>query len=288
VAQRLLITGGSGKVATLLRTRLARPDRLLRLFDLYPPQPPVDATTVEFVAGSVTDLDALVDACADVEAVIHLGGRSKEAAAQDIIDVNIYGSYAVLEAARRAGVSRVVLVSSHHAVGYYQLSQAPPDGLPADIPARPDTFYGWSKAAAETAGRLYADRYGMDVICLRVGSWCPRPPDLRGLAQWLSPDDGARLVEASLATPSPGFQLVWGISRNTRRWCSLAAGAALGYHPQDDAEAYAPELIARFGEPDVHTDPVLYRLGGAWADQPLGQPAPLPRNGSQVAQPGSV
>ncbi|HWB36442.1 MAG TPA: NAD(P)-dependent oxidoreductase [Rugosimonospora sp.] len=274
--QRLLLTGGSGKVATLLRERIVRPGRLLRLFDLRPPAQPADGTLVEYLAGSVDDLPALHAACTGADAVIHLGGLAKEGPPRDIIDVNVAGSYAVLEAAHRAGVSRVVLVSSHHAVGYHEYADAPPGGMPADLPARPDTLYGWGKAAAELLGRLYADRYGMDVICLRVGSWCPEPPDLRGLAHWLSPDDGARLVEAALSVPSPGYRIVWGISANTRRWCSLAAGEAIGYHPRDDAERYAPALIARYGEPDLSGDPVQYRLGGAWPDQPLGRP-PVPR-----------
>jgi uronate dehydrogenase len=265
LTQRLLITGGAGKVATLLRAGLARPGRVLRLVDLRP------VPGFESLVGSVNDLALMEKACQDVDAVIHLGGLAKEAAPEDIIDVNVRGSYAVLEAAHRAGVGRVILVSSHHAVGYWQRAEAPPEGLPADIPARPDTFYGWGKAAAETAGRLYADRYGMDVICVRVGSWCPEPPDLRGLAHWLSPADGVRLVEACLAAESPGFRLLWGISRNTRRWCSLAAGEALGYFPQDDAETFATALIAAFGEPDETGDPVLTRLGGTWVDRPLGQ-----------------
>jgi NAD(P)-dependent dehydrogenase (short-subunit alcohol dehydrogenase family) len=274
VTQRLLLTGGAGKVATLLRHRLPAPGRILRLLDVRPPAPPAPGEAVECLVGSVdpgAGREPLLAACTGVDAVIHLGGLSKEAPAEDVIAVNVRGSYGVLEAARQAGVPRVVLVSSHHAVGYWQRREAPPGGLPADLPVRPDTFYGWSKAAAEAMGRLYAERFGMHVICLRVGSWCPEPPDLRGLAQWLSPDDGARLVEACLAAPSPGFRIVWGISRNTRRWCSLEAGEALGYHPQDDAERYAPQLIARFGEPDPD-DPVLTRLGGAWADRPLGRP----------------
>jgi uronate dehydrogenase len=269
--QRLLITGGSGKVGTLLRERLHRPGRTLRLIDLRSPAGPVEPDT-EVVLGSVGDLSALTAACTGVDAVVHLGGLAKEAPAHDIVEVNIFGSYAVLEAAHRAGVGRVVLASSHHAAGLHEYTQAPPDGLPADVPARPDTLYGWSKAATELVGRLYADRYGMDVICLRVGSWCARPPDLRALSQWLSPDDGALLVEASIAAPSPGFRVVWGISRNTRRWCSLAEGEAIGYIPRDDAERWAPELIARYGEPDLAGDPSVYRLGGRWPDLPLGQP----------------
>ena len=115
----------------------------------------------------------------------------------------------------------------------------------------------------------------MDVICLRIGLWFPEPPGLRGLTMWLSPDDGARLVEACLSAPSPGFRIVWGISRNTRRWWSLAEGEAIGYHPQDDAEVFADKLIAEHGEPDL-TDPVMRRIGGQWCDVPLGEPYLLP------------
>jgi uronate dehydrogenase len=276
--QRILITGAAGMVGTSLRPRLARPGRMLRLLDIREPAPldlPAGATE-EIVAASVTDLDAMTAACAGVDAVVHLGGQSREAGVEELLQLNVYGTYCVLEAARRAGVTRVVLASSSHAVGF-QVRHGSPDGsadgdLPADVPVRPDTLYGWSKVAVEAAGRLYADRFGLDVICLRIGLWFPTPPGLRGLAMWLSGDDGARLVEACLAAESPGFRLVWGISRNTRRWWSLAEGEELGYFPKDDAEVYAEQIVAEHGEPDWTGDPVLYRVGGQWCDVPLGQP----------------
>ena len=59
---------------------------------------------------------------------------------------------------------------------------------------------------------------------------------------WLSPDDCARLMEALLSTPDPGFRVLWGISANTRNRFSLTEARALGYRPQDDAERYADEL----------------------------------------------
>jgi uronate dehydrogenase len=277
--QRILMTGAAGLVGTSLRPRLARPGRALRLLDLREPDRldlPAGATE-EVVLASVADLDAMTAACAGVSAVVHLGGQSREAGAAELLNVNAHGAYCALEAARRSGVTRVVLASSSHAVGFHtRQSSAAGDGtpadLPADLPARPDTLYGWSKAAIEAAGRLYADRYGMDVICLRIGLWFPTPPGLRGLAMWLSADDGARLIEACLAAESPGFRLVWGISRNTRRWWSLAEGEAIGYFPKDDAEEYAAAMIAEHGEPDWAGDPVLYRVGGQWCDVPLGEP----------------
>jgi hypothetical protein len=113
---------------------------------------------------------------------------------------------------------------------------------------RPDTYYGVSKVVVEALGSLYHDRYGLDITCLRIGTCFERPGDVRSLSTWLSPDDCARLMEAALA--ADGFHVVWGISDNTRRWWSLAEARSIGYEPRDDAEAYAADLIAEFGEPD--------------------------------------
>ncbi|GAA3197985.1 NAD-dependent epimerase/dehydratase family protein [Dactylosporangium siamense] len=261
--RRILITGGSGKVAALLRPRLARPGRTLRLLDLRPPDPVAGG---EFVVAGVEDLDALTLACKDVDAVVHLGGLAKEDAQDNVLRVNVAGTLNVLEAARLAGVRRVVLASSSHAAGFTEVVGR--TEVPADVPGRPDTLYGWSKVAGEAAGRLYADRFGMDVLCPRIGMWTAVPPSPRGLAMWLSPDDGARLVEACLTAPAPGFRLLWGISRNTRRWASLAEGEAIGYDPRDDAEVFVDDLGAR--ELDLDLDPAMRRAGGAWCEIPLG------------------
>jgi uronate dehydrogenase len=271
MAQRILITGGSGKVATSLRPRLVAPGRTLRLLDVVAPKPIAGAGAEETVVASVDDLDALTAACDGVDAIVHLGGESKEAPAEDVLRANAYGTYCLLEAARRAGVGRVVLASSSHAAGFHERDDSYPDGLPADLPPRPDTLYGWSKTAVESIGRLYVDRFGLDVICLRIGLWFPTPPQLRGLALWLSPDDGARLIEACVAVESPGYRIVWGISRNTRRWWSLAEGEAIGYFPKDDAEIFAEQYLAEYGEPDFRGDPQLNRVGSYWCDLPLGE-----------------
>ncbi|WP_020524474.1 NAD-dependent epimerase/dehydratase family protein [Catelliglobosispora koreensis] len=267
--QRILVTGGAGKVATLLRSGLARPDRVLRLLDVVEPKPLENAGTEETVIGSLTDAATLAKALEGVDAIVHLGGQSRESDARDVLEANMFGTYLLLEAARVAGINRMVLASSNHAAGFHTRGDEP---LPAGLPGRPDTIYGWSKVAMEACGQLYADRFGMDIICLRIGLWFPKPPGLRGLAMWLSPADGNRLVEACLSAPSPGFRIVWGISRNTRRWWSLAEGEAIGYYPQDDAEGFADELIAEHGEPDFRADPVLTRVGGQWCDIPLGVP----------------
>ncbi|WAL68057.1 NAD(P)-dependent oxidoreductase [Amycolatopsis cynarae] len=263
MGMRVLITGASGVVGTLMRPRLRREGRILRLLDLVPPAPPEPGEAVEVRTGSVTDPDLMARACQDVDAILHLGGISRENGWADILEVNIGGTQVVLEAARRAGVGRIVLASSNHAVGF----RAVEPELPADSSPRPDTFYGVSKAAVEALGSLYHSRFGMDVICVRIGSCFERPPGVRGLSTWLSPDDGARLFEACLSCPSPGYRIVWGVSGNTRRIYSLAEAEALGYRALDDAEKFAAETSG----PALTGDEARY-VGGPFCTTPLGEP----------------
>jgi uronate dehydrogenase len=252
----ILITGAAGDIGSMLRPRLAAPGRTLRLLDTAPL---TAGAGEEAVRASVTDLDAMTAACQGADAVIHLGGITSEAPWPRILEVNIDGTYAVFEAARRAGVGRVVFASSNHAVGFSPRSEFPvPDyALPV-----PDTYYGVSKAAGEAIGALYHYRYGLDVICIRILTCKQRPPDVRSLSTWLSPGDAGRLFSACLSAPAPGFRVIFGVSANTRGgWVSLDEARALGYEPRDDAEPYAADLIAAQGAPDP-ADPSFAYLGG--------------------------
>lgn len=270
MTQVVLITGANGGVGRLMRTRLAREGRVLRLLDVVRPENPVEGEAVEVIEASVTDEAAMRAACEGVEAIIHLGGISVEAPWDGILSANIDGTRVVMEAARDAGVTRVVLASSNHAAGFYDLDDAPAEGLAADAFPRPDTYYGVSKVAMEALGSLFHDRYGIDVTAVRIGSCFEKPWDRRSLWTWMSPDDGARLLEACLATPEPGFRVVWGISRNTRNWWSLEAGEAIGYHPQDDSEVYADELLGDTID-DGPQGPEERLAGGKFCFTPLGE-----------------
>lgn len=255
----ILITGAAGGVGTILRPRLARSGRTLRLLDIEPLEA---GPGEEVVRASVTDLAAMTEACGGVDAVVHLGGRSTEGPWESILETNIDGTYKVFEAARRAGVPRVIFASSNHAVGFHTPDEYP---LSEDVPTLPDTYYGVSKVTGEALGALYHHRYGLDVICVRILTCFPKPRDPRSLSTWLSPDDATRLFEACLATEKPGYRIVYGVSANTRGgWVSLEGAAALGYSAKDDAEAYAAELIAEQGEPSPD-DPVFKYLGGHFA-----------------------
>jgi uronate dehydrogenase len=252
----ILITGAAGRIGAMLRPRLAGPGRTLRLLDVAPLTARADE---EVIQASVTDMAAMTLAAAGADAVIHLGALSGEAPWERIADVNIQGTYVAFEAARRAGVNRMLYASSNHAVGFSPASDYPvPDyAFPA-----PDTYYGVSKVTGEAFGALYHHRYGMDVICLRILTCAERPRTVRALSTWLSPDDAGRLFEVCLTADKPGFRVVYGVSRNTRGgWVSLAEARALGYEPRDDAEQFAAAVIAEHGEPSLG-DPLLAYLGG--------------------------
>jgi uronate dehydrogenase len=258
VSGRVLITGAAGRIGTWLRGGLPERGWAVRCLDVVPVTD--ERPGEEQVVADVTDLAAMVDATRGVDAVVHLAGIAGESTWPAIRHANIDGTYAVLEAARRAGVRRVVLASSNHATGF---TPRPAEGLlrEEDAPPRPDTYYGVAKVTMEALGSLYADRYGMDVVCLRIGSAFPEPTTHRMLATWLSPDDALSLVDAALRAPDPGFAVVWGVSANTRNWWDLSAARALGYEPQDDAEVYADAVSEAYGAGD-QGDPVLSHVGG--------------------------
>jgi uronate dehydrogenase len=236
----ILITGANGHIGTLLRHTLTRPDRHLRLLDVNPQPALAPGEAATLIAGSFLDADTMDRAAHGVEAIIHLGGLSTGGYEwPEYLEVNINGTHEVLESARRCGVPRVIYASSNHAVGFFRYDGEP---VPEYLYPQPDTLYGVSKAAGESLCSLYHDRYGLDAICLRIGSFSERPINPRMLWSWLSPEDCTRLVEAALGVASPGFRLVWGMSANTRGIVSMHEGHEIGYFPLDDAEVYAQEL----------------------------------------------
>jgi nucleoside-diphosphate-sugar epimerase len=264
----VVITGAAGRIGRAIAPLLARPGRTLRLLDTVDDRLDRAIPGAEWLTVSIEDADALRDAFTDATAVIHLAGLSSERPWADLLRVNIDGTRTVLEAARAAGARRVMLASSIHAVGFAPVASAALDPLD---PPRPDTYYGVSKAAMEALGSLYADRFGMSIVSARICTFLEEPGDGRAVAQWLSPADAARLAEAAIALDNGRHHVVWGVSDNAPGWFSLDAGHAIGYHPEDDAEAAlrlrdgvappTPDRRAPLGAAFTDAD---HPLGGSW------------------------
>ena len=233
----VLITGATGDVGTHLSRELAGKYKL-RLSDKRPLKAPKGQT---FIRADISKMPDALRITKGVDAVVHLGGYSVEGPWPAILQANIIGCYNVFEAARRNGVKRILLPTSHHAVGFYRRDQT----IDHRVYPKPDSRYGVSKVFGEALGSLYADKYGMQVFMIRVGNVNPKPIDRRRLALWFSPRDLAQLVSLGIEHPDVKFEIVYGISANKRAWYDNANAHRLGYRPQDDSEIYAEEVLAR-------------------------------------------
>jgi dTDP-4-dehydrorhamnose reductase len=234
----LLITGGAGRIGTAMRGLLG-PRYRLRLVDQRPVEGP--GLDEEAVVADVTDLAALEPAMGGVDAVLHLAANPAVPATWDeVLGPNIRGTFAVYEAARRAGVPKLVFATTNHVMGFYNLQGQYP--IRTDQPIRPDSYYGVSKAFGEALARYYADAFGMSLICIRIGWFADRPTVRQALGMWVSPRDLAQLFQLALETPIR-FGIYNGVSNNSRReWDLSNARQDLGYAPVDDSEQYADQV----------------------------------------------
>jgi uronate dehydrogenase len=267
--KRVLITGAAGSIGSYLRGTL-RGKYLLRLSDVQNIETLAEGE--EFVAADVTDSNALPSLMEDVHGIVHLGGVPREDAWEPILDVNIVGTYNVFEAARQKGVERFIFASSNHAIGFYPRAQR----IDTDVTVRPDSRYGVSKAFAEALGSLYADKYGLRVMCIRIGNVADEPVDVRRLSIWVSPRDLSQLVEIGLEHPDMRYEIVYGVSDNARGWWDNTNAERLGYAPRDRSEDYAEKVLARAPAPEPDSIPERVQ-GGDFAVIEKGGGAPLTR-----------
>lgn len=237
---RVLVTGAAGRIGEAIVPYLRRDYSLRLMFHHKLVSPEADD---EVVAANLTSFAEAQAACQGVTAVVHLAADpTNRAPWESVLSANIVSTYNVFEAARLAGVRKVVFASTNHVSGWYEH-----EGLytTPDLPVRPDSLYGTSKAFGEALGRYYSDAFGLAVVCLRIGSFLPKPTSVRALSTWLSYRDCAQLVLRSLAA-EVRFGIFYGISRNRRRyWDISSAETILGYRPEDDAEEFAAEVAGR-------------------------------------------
>ena len=234
---RVLITGAAGAIGSALRTGLRERWRKLRLTDVRAGRRTSAATRSSLppTSATVPALDAMMR---DVRAVVHLAGIVGTYTLEDLFRTNARGLFDVFEAARHAGVERIVFASSNHTFGCYPITEK----VSPAMPPRPDTLYGTFKVWGETMLRNYYDRYGIRSVSLRIGTFRALPIDQRSLATWLSPGDVAHLVDVSLSHPDPGCLVVNGYSNNTRLKTVDPNWATLGYQPRDNAEDHRETL----------------------------------------------
>ncbi len=260
---RVLVTGAAGSIGSTVTTGLTDRGHEVVGLDVLP-GPEGFAGAWHSVDCADPDAVLAVFASGPPEAVVHLAGHPDEAGLLDSLHSHVVTTAALLDAMVEQWCRRIVYASSNHAVGRVPRASA----VDARTLPRPDTFYGVAKVGAEALLRLYADRYGLDAVACRIGSFLPAPSTLRHLSTWLSPDDAVRMVEAAITTPAPGYAVLYGISANTRAWWDLEPGRALGYEPLDDAEDHLDQITQTGRDADEAA-----HVGGGFVSPELHRPA---------------
>ncbi|MBA2673531.1 NAD(P)-dependent oxidoreductase [Ramlibacter sp.] len=245
MSRTVLITGAAGRIGSALVKYLDSHDApryaprdapryALRLADL-------EVAGERGVALDVTDLSACRKACEGIDTVVHLAAvASPDAPFDEILPVNISGTYNVFRAASDAGVRRVVFASSAQAIEGYPLDVQVSSGMPV----RPKNIYGVSKAFGEALAAHFAYQQGLEAVAVRIGAfeypheW--KRMGARDLSAWVSPEDLCallvRCIEADLGKEP--FAIAHGISDNRFKRLDLTdTRARLGYAPTADAFA---------------------------------------------------
>jgi NAD+ dependent glucose-6-phosphate dehydrogenase len=241
MARTVLITGATGNIGTKLRSHFIRLGWSLRLLDVNAGgDPAIMAADL-----SVWD-EAWVSQFQDVDAVIHLAGRpSPRTSWADAVTFNFDMTQNVYEAAVLQGARRLIFASSNWVVAGHRFSEA---RLTPDIEPHPVNAYGVSKLVGERQGRSYHERFGLSVICFRIG-YCQRGENLPGphmgwgawgQLMWLSDRDLCNAMERGVMADYVGFAVLNLMSDNPgMRWDIETTRRVIGYAPLDGA---APEL----------------------------------------------
>ena len=248
--KKVLITGMSGLIGGLLRQHLES----LGGYELSAlNRRPVEG--VETCQADISDLEAIRPAFEGKETVVHLAGVLGRATWEELLPVNVIGTYNVFEAARQAGAKRVVFASSGAVVRGWEL--VPPyDAIAAgrteDIPEswpmithdqyRPSSLYTVAKMWGEGLARHFADTYGLSVLCARIGAVPEenRPRREREFAIYLSHRDVATMLHKCIEAPADlMFDVFFATSNNKWNYRDQEhSREVLGWVPQDSSDVF--------------------------------------------------
>jgi nucleoside-diphosphate-sugar epimerase len=255
---KVLITGVSGLIGGLVLRDLSGKYEFSGLSRR--PVPGIAHTQAD-----ITDFEKVRAASRGMDMVLHLAAETQDYDDWDkVISNTMGGTLNMYRAAQEAGVKRVVFMSTGSTMCGYEWYEGSPYGklaanelseLPASEkmisyldPPRPDSFYGVGKLFGENTGRLFSDKYGMSVLCIRLGAVLPNdePQMVRHFPGYLSQGDAVQMVDKCLGAPDTiRFDIFDAISENSRRWRDTGhAKEVLGWRPTGSSDRFDPKAFS--------------------------------------------
>ena len=248
--KKVLITGMGGLIGGILSKRFESKYELSGL-DI------VEVPGRNIQIGDISNLEQIQPLFEGKDIVIHLAAfATMEDDWDNHLQFNIKGTYNVFEAARRAGVKRVIYASAgaailglenefpYNAIAEGRYEEAPETWpmITHEAPVRPGGLYGCCKVWGEVLARYYTDTYNMSIICLRFGAVTRenRPIEPRHYSMWVNQSDLGQLIEKCIEAPeSLRYDIFFAVSDNKWGYRDIDhARQVVGYSPEDSAENY--------------------------------------------------
>jgi uronate dehydrogenase len=237
--KKILITGGTGRIGTCIANGLLKRGGYDVLRGTRGEGNGKDLIHLQY-----NDLNAMTQACQGVHTIVHMGYYMRnDQFLEKHIGENTVNAYYLYEAARLAGVKRVIFGSSNHVFGFYQKG----DPIDSNALYRPDSPYALSKVFVETIGRYYSDRYGISCFNVRIGNFAtdgnPQPRDIRATYVWLSNEDCEQLFTKLIEyDESCKYLQMFGMSGNDGCYFDTSDNAVVGYVPKSNGAVFREQL----------------------------------------------
>lgn len=244
----IVLTGAAGRVGRVIRSHLRERYGHIILTDIEEIDDCQEGESFE--QGDISDFSFVDGLAKRSVGIVHLAGLvASHFTFEENIGPNYQGTHNVFRAAAENEVANVVYASSHHAVGFIKRGQK----IDHATAHRPDTEYGLSKAFGESAAAYFADKFGLDILSIRIGYVGPDVPNERRLHTWVSPRDLTQLIGIGLRTKGMGHQIVYGVSDCDEPFFDNGNAEQLGYRPQDHSRDAVTSPSVLESKPDLNS-----------------------------------
>ena len=247
----ILITGSSGLIGQILLQNLPS-NYILSGIDV------TKSSDNRTSVANLQNINEIKHHYENIDTIIDLAGISNlEADWNQIYSNNITVTYNSFDAAKQNKVTRIIYASSNHVTGLYEFETPYSDIIAGNyhkvdvsklkhinstFKIKPDSPYGIGKSFGESVGKYYSEKFGISVICLRIGTVNKynKPMDIRQFSTLLTHNDLIQLVSKSIDAKSEvKYEIFYGVSNNKWRIWDLAESASkISYEPTESTEVH--------------------------------------------------